>query len=460
MTEQHNRPTILIIDDNQDNLTVISQCLKGEEYRFVFVQSGELALEYLDGKAADLVLLDLSMPGMTGEETLAILKQRYPTLPVIIVTASKDPDTIIHCMKSQAEDYLIKPLKPLRVLTSVKKVLEASDLRQNYESLLHNELIKPHCFTHIVTRSELMKPLLSKLEKFAMSPYPILITGDTGTGKELFAEAIHKASGKKGEFCASNVAGIDDHMFSDAMFGHEKGAFTGADIKSVGIIDKAKGGTVFMDEIGDLSPQSQIKLLRLLQNSEYTPLGGNSSQISQARIVMATNKTLQELKTDPEFRDDFYYRIAAHHVHVPSLKDRIDDVPALFEHFLNQAADELNTTVPAYSKEIIQLLQTYNFPGNVRELEHIIKSVMVSHSDSRLLVSHFENLICGGKNCESETSFLHWADAFDSLPTLKEIQHMLIEEALERSSGNASNAAKMIGITRSAMSQRLKNRSL
>jgi len=357
-----------------------------------------------------------------------------------------------------AVDYLIKPLESLRVQTAVRKALETSDLKKNYESLLTNKILKPELFSHIITQNEFVQAQLSKLEKFAMSPYPVLITGDTGTGKELFAQAVHNASGKKGEYCTVNVAGIDDHMFSDTMFGHKKGAFTGADTNADGILKRAAGGTLFMDEIGDLSNTSQLKLLRLIQNGEYMSLGSNTSSQSLARIVMATNRTCAELKSDPNFRDDFFFRISSHHIHIPPLKQRIDDIPLLFEHLLTQVAAELDVEKPLFSKEILPMLSSYSFPGNVRELEQMIRTVVLSHPDQRLLISNFEEIIncpekSGGSNSSVNNS---WADTFDVLPSIKEIQKMLIDEALKRSGGNASNAAKMIGITRSAMSQRLK----
>jgi DNA-binding NtrC family response regulator len=290
---------------------------------------------------------------------------------------------------------------------------------------------------------------------------PVLITGETGVGKELIARAIHDLSNRKGGFVPVNVAGVDDTLFSDTLFGHERGSFTGADRDRRGLIEQASSGTLFLDEIGDLSRESQVKLLRLVQEGKYYPIGSDVPRLSDARIVVATNKDITSMQEKDEFRKDLYYRLRTHHIHIPPLRDRKEDVPLLIEHFLEKSAEELGRKKPTPPKELPTLLSTYHFPGNIRELEGMIFDAVSRHESGVLSMESFRTKL--GYKQAAYTEGLDEPTSADDrkiqfteqLPTLKETEQMLIDEALKRSHGNRTIAAQLLGLSRRALSNRL-----
>jgi DNA-binding NtrC family response regulator len=311
-----------------------------------------------------------------------------------------------------------------------------------------------------------MHSIFQYLESIAHSRQPILITGETGVGKELFAQAIHVLSELDGHWVVVNVAGLDDVMFSDTLFGHARGAFTGADRSRRGLIETANGGSLFLDEIGDLPQPSQVKLLRLLQNGEYMPLGEDRPRHSQAHIIAATNRDLWLLQRKGHFRKDLNFRLRTHHVHLPPLRERADDIPLLVDHFLVEAARELKKRKPTPPKELYTLLQTYAFPGNVRELRSMIFDAVSRHRAKVLSLEVFkehmdrENGGAGGPvqpvaDLDEAAPFR----GFQELPTIKEMTRMLIAEAMRRANGNQSIAARMLGISQPALSKRLKTQN-
>jgi len=297
------------------------------------------------------------------------------------------------------------------------------------------------------------------LESVAPSRQPVLITGETGTGKELIARAIHSLSGLRGPFVAINLAGLDDAMFSDTLFGHQRGAYTGADRTREGLIRQASGGTLFLDEIGDLSLGSQVKLLRLLQEGEYLPLGSDKVQGSEARIVVATHADLKSSMGQGVFRPDLYYRLCSHRVELPPLRDRPEDIPLLTAHFLKKAAAMLGKTVPAAPVELNRYLAAYRFPGNIRELEAIIHDA-VARSGSRILP--LEPVVAAiGSDLRPPISSATVVSACpvcpfaEKFPTLKEAENLLVSEALRLADNNQRLAAAYLGITRQALNKRL-----
>ena len=291
-----------------------------------------------------------------------------------------------------------------------------------------------------------------------------MISGETGVGKELVAGALHELSGRKGDLVAVNAAGLDDNVFADTLFGHRKGAFTGADRDRKGLIEQASGGTLFLDEIGDLSPASQVKLLRLLDQREYFPLGADKPRISDARIIVATHHDLDSLKAAGEFRNDLYYRLRTHHIRIPPLRDRLEDIPLLLEHFVEEAARESGKKKPTYHKELIALLQSYHFPGNVRELKAMTFDAVSKHGSKMLSNSSFLEHIDSSRGSDARAesggagSTKKWLSRLERLPTLKEISQLVIEEALRRADDNQRVAAKMLGISHQALNQRLRRR--
>ncbi|UCD91191.1 MAG: sigma-54-dependent Fis family transcriptional regulator [Desulfobacterales bacterium] len=324
------------------------------------------------------------------------------------------------------------------------------------------QIKNPKAFEEIVTNSETMISFFQYAESIAHSSHPILITGETGVGKDLMAKSIYILSNLKGRFVAVNVAGLDDNIFSDTLFGHVKGAFTGADENRHGLIRYATNGMLLLDEIGSLSPASQVKLLRLLQEGEYLPLGQDKIEKTNARLVTSTNEDLWSLMRNEKFRKDLNFRLRTHHIHIPPLRERLDDIPLLVDHFLNKSARELEKKKPTPPKELYQRLKTYSFPGNVRELEAMVHNAVTMHTGGMLSLDMFklhikqeQESVVPSTKIESEH---HLPITFGKdLPTIKQANKMLVVEAMKRANNNQTLAASMIGITRQALSKRLKN---
>jgi DNA-binding NtrC family response regulator len=305
-----------------------------------------------------------------------------------------------------------------------------------------------------------MMSIFGYIESISNTAEPVLIHGETGTGKELIARAIHRASGRPGEFVAVNVAGLDDNVFSDTLFGHAKGAFTGAEADRPGLIERAADGTLFLDEIGDLPPASQIKLLRLLQEREYMPLGRDITRISRARIITSTHVDIWEMQQKELFRQDLHFRLRTHHIILPPLRERREDIAMLIDHFAQCAAQALKKAKPRVPQELANLLESYHFPGNIRELQAMVFDAIAQHKHGILPLTVFRNHISMVRQTESK---LHDNNSSgvpltfaDPLPTIKQATRMLVEEAMQRAGSNQSAAASMLGITQQALSNRLK----
>jgi DNA-binding NtrC family response regulator len=406
------------------------------------------------------------MPHISGEELLPMITSDYPEIPVVVITGANDVDTAVKCMQHGAFDYILKPVEKSRLIGGVKRAVELRELQRENQLLkahvLSDELEKPEAFSEIITVSTSMRSIFQYIEAIANSPRPVSITGETGVGKELVAKAVHTLSNREGDFVPVNVAGLDDHVFADTLFGHKKGAFTDAREARSGLIERAAAGTLFLDEIGDLSTTSQVKLLRLLQEGEFFPLGSDVAKRSDARIVVATNQDLDVLQSSGQFRKDLYYRLCNHQIRIPPLRRRLEDLAVLVEHFLEKASKTLDKKKPTPPVELITLLSTYHFPGNIRELESMIFDAVSSHTSAKLSMELFKTHI-------SKKHQISPADPADStpekgalisfshqLPTLKKIEQLLIDEALNRSNGNQSIAALSLGISRQALNKRLK----
>jgi PAS domain S-box-containing protein len=338
-----------------------------------------------------------------------------------------------------------------------------SENRQLKERLSSNRLEHPKAFSDIVTQDPAMYSIFRQVELVAASVQPVLITGETRGGKEKIAEAIHQLSGRSGAFIPVTIAGFDDHLFSDTLFGHKKGAFTSADSIRMGLIEQASGGTLFLDEIGDLGMESQLKLLRLLEDGQYYRLGDDTAKTSKARTVVATNRTIESLMTDGTFRDDLFFRLRTHHVHLPALRERKADIPLLVSHFLKRSAEALGKKIPVPPPELFTLLATYHFPGNVRELEAMVHDAVGRHKGGVLSTESFreeidEQTFGSHGNTVTGVGEVGFAEALASaqkLPPLKEIEPLMIEEALKRADGNQTIAARILGISRQALHNRL-----
>lgn len=333
------------------------------------------------------------------------------------------------------------------------------------EDTLPNNRENRGAFAGIITADPQMTGIFRYVESIAGTAQPVLITGETGVGKELIARSIHALSGRKGRFVAVNVAGVEDQVFNDTLFGHVRGAFTDADSPRRGLIEAAAGGTLFLDEIGDLSFTSQAKLLRLLQEAEYYPLGSDRIKRSDARIEAATNRDLWQLQRDGKFRRDLNFRIRTHHVHVPPLRERSGDIPLLLDHFLERAAAELGRVKPSCPAALVRDLEGYAFPGNVRELGTMVYDALCRNPADTLAPGTFRDRVhrraATPSAPPSEAAAPQAGDAPQAvfpgqLPTLKEVTELLVREAMRRTDGNQTAAARLLGVSQPALSKRLK----
>jgi DNA-binding NtrC family response regulator len=457
-------PTVVLVDDEPEILFSYEVMLLGSGFNSIMtIADSREVLHYLAEKEVGVIVLDLQMPHYSGTELLNEITANYPQVPVIIVTAANELTTAVACMKNGAFDYQVKPIEVGRLVASVRKALEINALRREIsslrESLLTGRVRNADAFAAVVTRSPKMTALFGYLEAAAATDQPVLITGETGVGKDLVAQAVHTLSGLRGKFVAINSGGLDDLMFSDTLFGHRKGAFTGAGEARDGMIAQAAGGTLFLDEIGDMSPLSQVKLLRLLQEGEYYPLGSDTAVKNSARIIVATNQQLDLLMSAGTFRKDLYYRLCAHHAHIPPLRERREDIPLLLELFLQDAARTLHKEKPGYRPELFTYLANYPFPGNVRELKSLVFDAMTRHKDGNLSMASFRKAIgAPAPAAESNPARQNAEQDFQlsgRFPTLKEIEQHLIAEALKLSDGNQGAAAVLLGLTRQALNKRL-----
>jgi DNA-binding NtrC family response regulator len=330
--------------------------------------------------------------------------------------------------------------------------------------VLSDQLEHPEAFSEIVTNSVSMRSIFQYIEAISISPQPVLITGETGVGKELVAKAIHTLSNRKGNFVPVNVASLDDNIFADTLFGHKKGAFTGADQARSGLIEQASGGTLFLDEIGDLSPTSQIKLLRLLQDGEFFPLGSDIVKHSDARIVVATNQNLETLQESGKFRKDLYYRLRAHHIHIPPLRNRKEDLPLLVEHFLEKASKALGKEKPSPPAGLFGMLVTYPFPGNIREMESMIFDAVSRHKSGNLSQIVFRSYI-SQPNSMPDTDYPEPSPVVSSLKekvdTISQItEKQMIIDTLNKTNQNRTKAAELLGISRRTLQNKIKEYGL
>ena len=457
---------ILLVDDEENFLFSADHALNlAGINNIVQCQDSREVMSTLSKRDFSVVVLDLLMPGLTGQDLLPLILADFPDLPVTVFTAVNNVDTAVECLKLGAYDYLLKPVDSTRLAGTVRRGVEINDLRrqnrQLKERLLSDELEQPEAFADIITQDRAMHAISKYIESIAGTDLPVLITGETGVGKELIAAAIHKRSGLAGEFVSVNIAGLDDQLFSDTLFGHRKGAYTGADKSRKGLIDRAANGTLFLDEIGDLHAESQVKLLRLLQDKTYYPLGDDFARLSNARMVFATNRENEFLSNPETFRTDLFFRLKPHHIHLPPLRERMGDIPLLISHFLESAAAQLEKQTPTPPPELYTLLGTYHFPGNIRELEGMVLDAVSQHKEGLLSTHTFHQeineqpIVSGEVKTLKESIFSSELSTLDVLPDMKKVEQMMISEALKRADGNQTIAAQLLGISRHALNKRL-----
>lgn len=458
--------SILLVDDEPDWLGSLSLTLEScagiSNIRTCSDSSQVMAI--LDGGGVGLVLLDLTMPHLSGEELLEQITERHPEITAIVVSGLNQLETAVRCMKLGAFDYCVKTDEADRIVGAVLRAAKMIEMGQEYQEmasrLVSRELRHPEAFDAIVTSDRSMLDIFSYVEAVAKSPQPLLITGESGVGKELIARAAHTLSGCRGKLVTVNVAGLDDTVFADTLFSHLRGAFTGAEQARRGMVEEAADGTLFLDEIGDISIPSQVKLLRLLQEGEFFPMGSDLPKRLKARIIVATHQNLMEKERNGAFRRDLYYRLRTHQVHLPSLRERRSDIPLLLDHFLEEAARALGKKKPTPAKGLAQYLATYNFPGNVREFKAMVYDAVSIHRDRMLSMDAFVKSVERSRQESGPTEPAapkHNPFAgFDELPTFSDAAAFLVLEAMNRSGSNQTLAARLLGISQPALSKRLK----
>lgn len=458
-------PAVLFVDDDPEFLKQVRFALLSERLCEVTLlnDSGAVLDELAGGRYAAL-FMDWVMPGLTGEDLLPAVTQRFPDLPVVVMTGVSDLETAVRCMKQGATDYLTKPLDRPRLITCLTTILRLAELssqnRQLQGYLLGESETTPEHFRDILTNSDKIRALFKLVATIAPCGYPVMITGETGTGKELFARALHAASGLRGEFVPLNVAGLDAHLLDDTLFGHRKGAFTGASEQREGLIARAHGGTLFLDEIGDLSPESQVKLLRLLQEHEYYRLGSDLLQKSTARIVVATNRDLGHLVAVGKFREDLFHRLRYHRLQIPPLREHPEDILLLADHAVATAAAQAGKPPPRIATELRLILTSYDYPGNVRELLNMVSAAVIANGSGILTADDFPDLrypdggsSLGARLKESGQFSLHMV--FPSFPTMAQVEGVMLKEALKLTEGKLAGAADLLGLCRQTVRRKL-----
>ncbi len=449
--EQDKRP-ILIVDDEPEILLAVDTTLRMAGLtNIITIGDSRDVIRIMERKIPRLILLDLNMPHINGGRLLKIIRKTWPRIPVIVLTGAIDVDTAVQCMKIGALDYVVKPVEEGRLLEAVNQALDYENLSQTDKKGppkdLFSQIKNPEAFRHIITQDKKMHSIFHYVEAIGPSSQPVLIFGETGVGKELICQSIHSLSRRKGKLVKVNVAGLDDNVFSDTLFGHVAGAFTGADKARPGLIEQAVAGTLFLDEIGDLALTSQVKLLRLLQEGEYLPLGSDGTRKSDVRILASTNLDLWALEKKGKFRKDLIYRLSTHTLTLPPLRERLLDLPLLLDRFACTAAIELDKPIPDMPKNLIEQMETYPFKGNIRELKSMVHDAISRYKKGPITGDLFKGL--------ARKPITHDQKISMDLPTLKEASIELVEKALKQTRGNQSAAAKILGISQQALSKRI-----
>jgi len=451
--------TILIVDDEEVVLNGVRRTLRANGFDEVLMCADARNVEpLLEGEPVALILLDLMMPHIGGRELLERIASSHPEIPVVIVTAEQDVRIAVDCMKVGAYDYLLKPVGADGLLATVRRALEHRELRDENarlrSKLLEQDLEQPRAFAGLITADTSMIRVFAYLEVIARGSHPALITGETGTGKELIARALHDLSGRRGPFVAVNVAGLDDTMFSDTLFGHRPGAFTGASGTRRGMIENAGKGTLFLDEIGDLSEASQVKLLRVLQEREYYTLGDDVPKRLEARVIAATHQ-------DPaRLRRDLYFRLRSYHVRIPPLRERLGDLPLLINHIVREAAQDLGKQPPVVPDRLYRALGHYEFPGNIRELRAMVFDAVARHTTGPLPVDPFIESMGAAATPDDDTprADLTRGDII-SEPQWRDMERTNLLNALRRANWKISGpagAAELLHIKPSTLESRMK----
>jgi two-component system nitrogen regulation response regulator GlnG len=460
---------LLLIDDEEDVRYSIQRIFDSPEIELATASSGEEGLKVIPKFKPDLVLMDVRMTGMTGLETLRRIRQGNPKLLVILMTAYGTTQTAIEAMKLGAYDYLLKPFDIPKLKEIVGNALKAArDMKQvvSYQPLLESEDYEQG----IIGRSGPMQEVFKLIGQLAASDATALVTGESGTGKELVARAIYHHSNRSQQpFLAVNCAAIPEQLLESELFGHEKGSFTGATVQRIGKFEQCNHGTIFLDEIGDMTPATQTKILRVLQNGACERVGGNSLIKVDVRIIAATNKPLEAAVAAKQFREDLFYRLNVVRIQIPPLRDRREDIPLLVNYFLKKFAREQQRAPKSVAASVIKTLEKYHWPGNVRELENAIHRAHVMSKSDAILLADLPPEIGNSGAVQSSAAagaattdaaaiarqLFQWARRDPKLKIIPAVERELVVQALKETGDNQIQAAKLLGITRATLRKRI-----
>ncbi len=456
---------VLVVDDSPEIRFSMAEVLKTRGFSVVTASDGQEAMEILDNRFFDIVLTDLAMPRKTGMELLKHLTEASPETICIIITGFGSIQGAVEALKLGAYDYLCKPIKPDEVIILIDKALEIREIRRENISL-KRQLKNTYGFDNIVGNSKSMQGVFGLIEKVADTESTILITGESGTGKELIAHAIHYASDRRDRpFIPVNCAAIPEELLESELFGHEKGAFTHAIKTRIGRFELASKGTIFLDEVGEMSPSLQVKLLRVLQERKFERVGGVNTISVDIRIVAATNMDLEAAVRDGKFRDDLFYRLNVIPIHVPALRERKGDIPLLVKHFLKKFCKGKRQCVEGITDEAMEILSNYDWPGNVRELENIVERLVILTNSTVIARDDLPEQILKNASGSFMNSF---SGGLFELPeegmslsrAVEELEKKLILQALEKTGGIKNRAAKVLQMNRTTLIEKMKKLKL
>jgi DNA-binding NtrC family response regulator len=442
-------PTILIVEDEAKMRRLLELNLGEDGFTTLSASDAEAGLKLLRENTVDLVVTDLKLPGMNGLEFLQAIKRQNASLPVVVMTAFGSVETAVEAMKAGASDYVLKPFSLGEMRMVIRKELDVHKLREENRSL-REALGKRYTHPNVVARSAKMQEVLTTVERVAPTNSTVLLGGESGVGKDLIARAIHEKSRRaSGPFIKINSTAIPENLLESELFGYEKGAFTGATGSKPGKFELADKGPLFLDEIGDVPPATQVKLLRVLQEREFERLGGTRIVKVDVRLIAATNRDLREALEQGTFREDLYYRLNVVPIDIAPLRQRKEDIPELVNLFISRFAGDSDKAVKSIAPEAMQILVNYHWPGNVRELQNIIERACALAKGSVLEAADIHLDVRPAKTASGATGFLpegmtleHWEDE-------------MIREALRRANGNKSQAARLLGLSRNALRYRL-----
>ncbi|MCA1905011.1 MAG: sigma-54 dependent transcriptional regulator [Desulfarculus sp.] len=447
---------ILVVDDEKNYLVVLDALLSEAGYDVLTAAGGTRALAVLEEEEPDLLITDMRMPRLSGLELMAQVKQMHPDLPVIVMTAFGTVENAVEAMKLGAVDYIMKPFENQELLLTVEKALKLRRLvAQN--RLLREDASRGRGFGSIVGDSRPMRQIFELVEKVAATKATVLITGESGTGKELIARAIHQRSPRAEEpFVPVNCMALSETLLESELFGHEKGAFTGAVGRRKGRFELADKGTLFLDEVGEIAPSLQVKLLRVLQERTFERVGGNQPLSVDVRIVAATNRDLAQAVAAGQFREDLFYRLNVVRLELPPLRERKEDLPALVAHFVRRYAAEVGRNPPGVSPEAMQLIYDYAWPGNVRELENALeRAVIMSGAEIRP-----QDLPLEVRPAAAEVGAPGLPQDMTINEAVEDLERRMILRALEQAGGVAAHAAEALGLTKSNLAYKMKKYGL